>query len=141
MIHVSWVPVSVSLVGYDMTACQVEHELCSIFTRNLSRICSCPRAICPRRMPKRKDDPDEREFRKKVKKFVKELMENNDSKSLTLQDVRAAVQKDLLNGQEPQSVAKFNATVDSCVSHFHHKEREAASSEKPKGVIKPILKK
>ena len=35
----------------------------------------------------------------------------------------------------------FNAIVDSTVSHFHRKDREAASTSKPKGVLKPIFKK
>lgn len=97
-------------------------------------------------MPKKKDEsPDQRDFKKEAKKeakkFVKNLMEESDPKALSLQDVREAVKKELLKGEEPKNVAMFNAIVDSTVSHFHRKEREVASSSKPKGVLKPIFKK
>ena len=99
----------------------------------------CP---APAGMPKKKDEsPDQRDFKKEAKKFVKTLMEESDPKALLLQDVREAVQKELLKGEEPKHVAMFNAIVDSTVSHFHRKEREVASSSKPKGVLKPIFKK
>ena len=99
----------------------------------------CP---APAGMPKKKDEsPDQRDFKKEVKKFVKNLMEESDPKALSLQDVREAVKKELLKGEEPKNVAMFNAIVDSTVSHFHRKDREAASTSKPKGVLKPIFKK
>jgi hypothetical protein len=98
----------------------------------------CP---APAGMPKKKDEsPDQRDFKKEVKKFVKNL-EESDPKALSLQDVREAVPKELLKGEESKNVAMFNAIVDSTVSHFHRKDREAASSSKPKGVLKPIFKK
>ena len=68
-------------------------------------------------------------------------MEESDPKALSLQDVREAAQKELLKGEEPKNVAMFNAIVDSTVSHFHRKDREAASSSTPKGVLKPIFEK
>ena len=81
----------------------------------------CP---APAGMPKNKDEsPDQRDFKKEAKKFVKTLMEESDPKALLLQDVREAVQKELLKGEEPKHVAMFNAIVDSTVSHFHRKER------------------
>ena len=99
----------------------------------------CP---APAGMPKKKDEsPDQRDFKKEAKKFVKTLMEESDPKALSLQDVREAVPKELLKGEESKNVAMFNAIVDSTVSHFHRKDREAASSSKPKGVLKPIFKK
>jgi hypothetical protein len=93
-------------------------------------------------MPKKTDEsPDQRDFKEEVKKFVKNLMEESDPKALSLQDVREAVPKELLKGEESKNVAMFNAIVDSTVSHFHRKDREAASTSKPKGVLKPIFKK
>ncbi|CAL1143472.1 unnamed protein product [Cladocopium goreaui] len=59
-------------------------------------------------MPKKKDEsPDQRDFKKEAKKFVKTLMEESDPKALSLQDVREAVQKELLKGEEPKHVAMF----------------------------------
>ena len=40
------------------------------------------------------------------------LMEEPDPKAVSLQDVREAVQKELLKGEEPKNVAMFTAIVD-----------------------------
>ena len=92
-------------------------------------------------MPKKKDESPDQRDKKEVRKFVKNLMEESDPKALSLQDVREAAQKELLKGEEPKNVAMFNAIVDSTVLHFHRKDREAASSSTPKGVLKPTFEK
>ena len=83
----------------------------------------------------------DRSFRKRIKKTVRKIMEECDPQGLSLQDVRADVKKKLLKSKSPENVAKFNALVDSAVSHFQRKARETSSSSKPSGVLKPILRK
>ena len=97
--------------------------------------------LCPtQEMPKHKND-DEWAFQKKVKQVVKEILAEDESKNVSLQYVRTVVKEKLLKGDEPENLLKFNALVDSTVSHYQRKDREAASSSKPKHVVKPILKK
>ena len=97
--------------------------------------------LCPtQEMPKHKND-DEWAFQKKVKQVVKEILAEDESKNVSLQYVRTVVKEKLLKGDEPENLLKFNALVDSTVSHYQRKDREAASSSKPKHVLKPILKK
>ena len=97
--------------------------------------------LCPtQEMPKHKDD-DEWAFQKKVKKVVKELLAEDESKNMSLHYVRAVVKEKLLKGDEPENLLKFNALVYATVSHYQRKDNEAASSSKPKHVMKPILKK
>ena len=97
--------------------------------------------LCPtQEMPKHKND-DEWAFQKKVKQVVKEILAEDESKNVSLQYVRTVVKEKLLKGDEPENLLKFNALVDSTVSHYQRKDREAASSSKPKHVVKPVLKK
>ena len=89
----------------------------------------------------KKDDGGEREFQKQAKKVFKKLLDDQDPKYLSFQDVREAVKVQLLGGEEPENLAKFNAVVDSVVSHYHRKAAEATSPQKRKPVLRPILKK
>ena len=89
----------------------------------------------------KKDDGGERDFQKQTKKVVKKLLDDQDPKYLTFQDVREVVKDQVLGGEEPENLAKFNAVVDSVVSHYHRKAAEATSPQKRKPVLRPILKK
>ena len=68
-------------------------------------------------------------------------MAEDESENVSLQYVRAVVKEKLLKGDELENLLKFNALVDSTVSHYQRKDREAASFSKPKHVMKPIVKK
>ena len=78
----------------------------------------------------KKDDGGERDFQKQAKKVVKKLLDDQDPKYLSFQDVREAVKVQLLGGEEPENLAKFDAMVDSVVSHYHRKAAEATSPQK-----------
>ena len=55
----------------------------------------------------KKDDGGERDFQKQTKKVVKKLLDDQDPKYLTFQDVREAVKDQVLGGEEPENLAKL----------------------------------
>ena len=70
-----------------------------------------------------------------------ECLPEDESKNVSLQYAGTVVKEKLLKGYEPESLRKCDAPVDSTVSPYQRKNREAAGSSKPKHVVKPILKK